>query len=86
MENLPVGDLDSTPGATFKWWLWMANLGYHTHTVVGTGMTRAVLVRNDENVKVIVVHRSDNSEVEITLSRWARPDGRKHERVDVRAL
>ena len=71
LKALPIGELDSNPSATFKWWLWLGHLGAQTPTVVGAGMTKASLTYKDEQNMVIRVRRSDMSEVDVCLSKKA---------------
>ena len=69
LENLPVGELDSSPDATFKWWLWFANLGPHTRKTLGAGAVGAALTFSDPAQKRINCRRVDGSTVEILFSR-----------------
>ena len=64
LENLPLGDLDSNPDATFKWWLWLANLGPHTRTTLGAGVVGAALTFSDNLEKRIICRRVDGSTIE----------------------
>ena len=47
LENLPLGRLDSSADATFKWWLWLANLCPHTRVVLGNGVVALDLIENE---------------------------------------
>ena len=69
LENLPLGELDSSPDATFKWWLWIANLGRHTRRVIGAGVVGAELTFANAGTKKVVCRRTDGSAVEIEFSR-----------------
>ena len=68
LENLPLGELDSSPNATFKWWLWLANLGPHTNRTLGAGVVGVALIFSNRLEKRIVCCRVDASFVEILLS------------------
>ena len=69
LENLPLGELNSSPDATFKWWLWLANLGPHTQTPLGAGVVGAELTFSAPLDKRIVCRRIDGANVEIQFSR-----------------
>ena len=69
LENLPLGELDSSPDATFKWWLWLANLGPHTQTAIGAGVIGAALTFSDCREKRILCRRVDGCTVEMLFSR-----------------
>ena len=68
LQNLPTGHLDSSPDATFKWWLWIANLGPHTRRVIGAGVIEAELTSSNDSEKHIVFRRVDSSTIEIKFS------------------
>ena len=68
MENLPLQELDTSPDATFKWWLWMSNLGHHTRTIIGVGVVGAELTASNAGEKKIVFRRVDSSRVETVFS------------------
>ena len=68
LENLPLGEMDSSPDAHFKWWLWIANLGRHTRQVIGAGVIRAELTFSNAHKKKIVCHIFHGIRVEIEFS------------------
>ena len=68
LENLPLGELDSSPDATFKWWLWLANLGPYTERILGAGVVKAEMTCSNPREKTIVCSRADFTAVEIQFS------------------
>ena len=67
LQNLPVGPLDASPNATFKWWLWLANLGHETPIVLGDGVVGASLTVSEDDVKEVTCTRVDGSTVIVRL-------------------
>jgi len=65
LQELPVGPLDSGPHATFKWWLWLANLGAETRTVLGDGVVAASLLHSDVTLKKVTFVRIDNTTITV---------------------
>ena len=65
------GYLDDSPTATFKWWLWLCNLGTVTREVLGAGVVRAYLRHHAHDEKHVICTRSDDSEVTIQFTMHA---------------
>ena len=76
LQSLPEGYLDASPTATFKWWLWLCNLGTVTREVLGAGVVRAYLRHHAHDEKHVICTRSDDSEVTIQFTMHAR--GKHH--------
>ena len=68
LESLPIGHLDSGPNATFKWWLWLANLGKISRNVLHIGVVGARLSFSQDNVKRVTCIRIDGSTIVVQLS------------------
>ena len=68
LENLPLGRLDSSADATFKWWLWLANLGAHTRVVLGNGVVALDLTENNANEKHLLCTRADGSTIKLVVT------------------
>ena len=75
LENLPLGRLDSSADATFKWWLWLANLGPHTRDVIGNGVVALELTANRSTEKHLLCVRGDGSTSKFALTLCTRANG-----------
>ena len=67
LESLPDGDLDASPDAEFKWWLWLGNLGTVTREVLGAGVVSASLRHQGPTVMHVICTRADATEVTVEL-------------------
>ena len=76
LQSLPDGYLDASPTATFKWWLWLCNLGTVTREVLGAGVVRAYLRHRGDYEKHVICTRCDDSEVTIQFTMQARGNPR----------
>ena len=75
LENLPLGRLDSSADATFKWWLWLANLGPHTRDVIGNGIVALELTENRSTEKHLLCVQADGSTSKFALTLYIHTDG-----------
>ena len=80
LENLPLGRLDSSTAATFKWWLWLANLGSHTQVVLGNGVVGLDLTETNANEKHLLCTRADGSTIKLVITPRAVKPITKQER------
>ena len=68
METLPLGQLDDSENAQFKWWLWLANLGPLTKDVLGTGAVALRTTKRTAHEVHLLCTRADDSFIEFALS------------------
>ena len=65
---IPVAD------ATFKWWLWLANLGPRTRDVIGSGVVALDLIENNATEKHLLCRRTDGSTSKFGIALCIRAD------------
>ena len=61
LPNAPLGPLSTTTEATFKWWLFVANLGGKTQAVFGDGLIAAELEEKTDIGVTLVLRRLDDT-------------------------
>ena len=71
--QVPVGPLPITEGASFKWWLFVCNLGQKTREVIGPGLTAATLEHKSQiwdplNSIGLLFTRIDGTSVQLLVS------------------
>ena len=59
--STPLGPLPTTSNASFKWWLFVCNLGKNTREVMGPGIMAAALEEKTETYAQVLLTRSDNT-------------------------
>ena len=65
--------VDLTSGELLKWWLWLPNLGRHGHDVIGTGVWRCSVRRENADHYDFDFERPDGTSGRLHLMReWSR--------------
>ena len=66
----PVGPLPITEEASFKWWLFVCNLGKNTRELIGCGLTAATLEHKSQETDFsqrLLFTRSDGTSVQLLV-------------------
>ena len=74
LGGLHEGPLNTDPSSTFKWWLWLANLGNETGRVLGDGVVAASLTQSTPHLKTLTVDRVDGTTITVRLIRHRKGD------------
>ena len=66
--SIPLGPLPTTSDASFKWWLFVCNLGKNTKEVLGPGIMAATLEEKNDKYALLAFARTDNTVVRLMVT------------------
>ena len=67
LQTLCLGPLPTDARATFKWWLFVGNLGDKTARIIGPGIISAELEDQWENGVMLLFERQDGTKVRLEI-------------------
>ena len=67
MQKLSPGPLPTDANATFKWWMFISNLGEHSNEIIARGIVSAELADKSGNAVILLLHRQNHTQVALEV-------------------